>query len=264
MGLEAALKAPVGDLTTEIKQPVHDFLRLGGDDHPRALLFERVPGRHVLQRKEFATGQPQTPFDKGPGMHMQRNRPTAIRSANQLDGFDQPFRMVEMAMRQHEGLDPPEIEVHVPAIPLEGIGIRARAEEHGAGFPLAMRGDRQAQPMVGRTERLACELRHPRVHEDAQLGGDVLGTTGEHIRCVIHHNVDGQLVYMLYIYQPIIIKAGISVGPWRPELTSGRTLISEHLSLESALSATRRIENLGGGATPRLEERCEQLHPVFR
>ena len=28
MGLEAALKAPAGDLTTEIKQPVQDLLRL--------------------------------------------------------------------------------------------------------------------------------------------------------------------------------------------------------------------------------------------
>ena len=85
-------------------------------------------------------------------MHVQRDRLTAIRSANQLDGFDQPFRMIEMAMRQHQGLNPPEIEVHMPAIPLEGIGIRARIEEHGAGLTLTMGCDRQAQPMLGRKE----------------------------------------------------------------------------------------------------------------
>ena len=130
--------------------------------------------------------------------------------------------MVEVAVRQHHSLDPPEIQAHVPAIPLEGIGIWARIEKHGAGLTPTMRCDRQAQPMMGRTERLACEFRHPRVHEDAQLGGDVPGTTGEHICCVIHHNVDGQLVYWLHNSQPIIVKAGISVGPWRPELTSGR------------------------------------------
>ena len=92
------LEAPAGDLTTEIKQPVQDFLRLCGGDHPRALLFERVPRRHVLERKEFATGQPQAPFDKGPGMHMERDQLTAIRFANQLEGFDQPLRMVEMTV----------------------------------------------------------------------------------------------------------------------------------------------------------------------
>jgi hypothetical protein len=113
-----------------------------------------------------------------------------------------------MAVREHQGLDPPEIEAHVPAIPLEGIGIWARIEEHGAGHTLTMRCDRQAQPMVGRTERLACEFRHPRVHEDAQLGGNVLGTAREHIRCVIHHDVDGQPVY------------GLHDPPWSPRTTS--------------------------------------------
>ena len=129
---------------------------------------------------------------------MERNRLAAIRRADQLDGSEEPFGMVEMAVREHQGLDPPEIEAHVPAIALEGIGIRARIEEHGAGFAVPIRRDRQAQPMVGRAERLACELRHPRVHEDAQLGGDVLGTAREHIRCVIHNDVDGQPVYGLH------------------------------------------------------------------
>ena len=133
---------------------------------------------------------------------------TAIRSANQLEGFDQPLRMVEMTVRQHQGLDPPEIEVHVPAIALQSIRVRARIEEHGAGFTVPMRRDRQAQPMVGRTERLAGEFGHPRGHEDAQLGGDVLGTTGQHICDVIHHNVDGQLVYWLHMSQPFMMIKG--------------------------------------------------------
>ena len=75
-------------------------------------------------------------------MHVQRDRLVAIGPTNQLDGFEEPFGMVEMAVRQHQGLDPPEIEVHVPAIALEGIGIRARIEEHGAGLAIPMRGDR--------------------------------------------------------------------------------------------------------------------------
>ena len=208
MGLEPALKAAAGDLTTEIKQPVQDLLRLCGDHHVRAMLFEYVSWRHVLERKEFATGQPHAPFDESSGMHMQRNRLTAIRSANQLEGFDQPLRMVEMTVRQHQGLDPPEIEVHVPAIALQSIRVRARIEEHGAGFTVPMRRDRQAQPMVGRTERLAGEFGHPRGHEDAQLGSDVLGTSGQHVCDVIHHNVDSQLVYCLHISQPFIMIKG--------------------------------------------------------
>ncbi len=117
-----------------------------------------------------------------------------------------------MAVRECQGLDPSEIEAHVPAIALEGIGIRARIEEHGAGFAVPMRRDRQAQPMVGRAERLTCELRHPRVPQDAQLGGDVLGTAREHIRCVIHHDVDGQPVYGLHD-TPLVAKNDISIGP---------------------------------------------------
>ena len=95
-----------------------------------------------MEREEFATGQPQAPFDEGPGMHMQRDRLVAIGCADQLDGFEEPFGMVEMAVREHQGLDPSEIEVHVPAIALEGIGIRARIEEHGAGLAIPMRRDR--------------------------------------------------------------------------------------------------------------------------
>ena len=49
----------------------------------------------------------------------------------------------------------------MPAIALQSIRVRARIEEHGAGFTVPMRRDRQAQPMVGRTERLACEFGHP-------------------------------------------------------------------------------------------------------
>ena len=96
------------------------------------MLFEYVSWRHVLERKEFATGQPHAPFDEGSGMHMQRNQLTAIRGADQLKGLDEPLRMVEMTVRQHQGLDPPE--VHVPAIALQSIRVRARIEEHGAGF----------------------------------------------------------------------------------------------------------------------------------
>ena len=172
--------------------------------------------------------------------------------------------MVEVPVRQHHGLDPAEIQVHGPAVAFQGIGIGAGIEEDGAGFGATMPGHRQGQPMMGRTEGLARELRHARGHQDAQLGGDVPGTAGQHIGRVIHHDVDRQLVYRLHNSQPLIVKAGISVGPWRPELTSDRTLISAHLSLESALSAARGIENRGGGATPRLEERREQLHPVLR
>ena len=62
--------------------------------------------------------------------------------------------------------------------------------------------------MVGRTERLAGEFGHPRGHEDAQLGSDVLGTSGQHVCDVIHHNVDSQLVYCLHISQPFIMIKG--------------------------------------------------------
>lgn len=87
MGLKAALKAPAGDLTTEIKQPVQDLLRLRGDHHLRAMFFQDEPWRHVLERKEFATGQPHSPFDEDSGMHMEQNRLTAIRGADELEGL---------------------------------------------------------------------------------------------------------------------------------------------------------------------------------
>ena len=75
--------------------------------------------------------------------------------------------------------------------------------------------------MVGRAERLARELRHPRVPQDAQLGGDVLGTAREHIRRVIHHDVDGQPVYGLH--DPLLVaKNDISIGPGqRPRHPTG-------------------------------------------
>ncbi len=108
----------------------------------RAMLFEYVLLRHVLEREEFATGEPHAPLDEGSGMHVQRNRLTAIGGADQLEGLDQPLGMVEMTVRQHQGLDPPEIEVHVPAIALQSIRVRARIEEHGAGLAIPMRRDR--------------------------------------------------------------------------------------------------------------------------
>ena len=106
--------------------------------------------------------------------------------------------MVEVAVRQHQGLDPAEIQVHGPAIAFQGIGIGAGIEEYGAGFGATMRGHRQGQPMMGRTESLARELRHARGHEHAQLRGDVPGTAGQHIGRVIHHDVDRQLVNGLH------------------------------------------------------------------
>lgn len=106
--------------------------------------------------------------------------------------------MVEVAVRQHHGLDPAEIQVHGPAIAFQGIGIGAGIEEYGAGFGATMRGHRQGQPMMGRTESLARELRHARGHEHAELRGDVPGTAGQHIGRVIHHDVDRQLVNGLH------------------------------------------------------------------
>ena len=66
MGLETPLEAPSGDLAAEGEQAVEDLLRHRGDEHPSALVFEDVPERHVLEREEFAAGQPQTPLDEGP------------------------------------------------------------------------------------------------------------------------------------------------------------------------------------------------------
>ena len=106
--------------------------------------------------------------------------------------------MVEMAVRQHQGLDPAEIQVHGLAVALQGIRIGAGIEEYGSGFGATMRGHRQGQPMMGRTEGLARELRHARGHEHAQLGGDMPGTAGEHIGRVIHHDVDRQLINGLH------------------------------------------------------------------
>ena len=106
--------------------------------------------------------------------------------------------MVEVAVRQHHGLDPAEIQVHGPATAFQGIGIGTDIEEYGAGFAATMRGHRQGQPMMGRTEGLARKLRHARGHEHAHLGGDVPGTAGQHVGRVIHHHVDRQLVNGLH------------------------------------------------------------------
>ena len=56
--------------------------------------------------------------------------------------------MVEVAVRQHQGLDPAEIQVHGTAVAFQGIGIGASIEEYGAGFGATMRGHRQGQPMM--------------------------------------------------------------------------------------------------------------------
>ena len=54
MGLETPLEAPSGDLAAEGEQTVEDLFRLRGDEHASALVFEGVPGRHALEREEFA------------------------------------------------------------------------------------------------------------------------------------------------------------------------------------------------------------------
>jgi hypothetical protein len=48
----------------------------------------------------------------------------------------------------------------VPCVPLHGVRIWARIEEHAVCIPIEMSGYGKAQPVVGRTERLARQFLH--------------------------------------------------------------------------------------------------------
>ncbi len=160
---------------------------------------------------------------------MERDLPVAVRRANQLQSFQQPLRVVEVAVREHEGLDLPEVQVHGPRVPLHGVRIRARIEQHALRCPIEMSGDGKAQPVMRGAERLAGQFLHTRLPQHAQLRRHVGGATREHVRCVVHHDVDGQLVYLPHTSasctQPRRFRVGLAT-----RLASGATASSISMS----------------------------------
>src|SRR5262245_36948066 len=63
------------------------------------------------------------------GMEMQGNRALPVLFSNELDRLQEPFRVIEMAMRKDDGLDSTELQAHPASVPFDGIGIGARVEK---------------------------------------------------------------------------------------------------------------------------------------
>src|ERR687894_1510080 len=88
--LQATLKAPAGDLPTEIEQPVQDLLSLGGCHDACAIFFKYSARRHILQGKDLPAWQPQGPLDECPRMDVERDRLSTVGRADQFYGLQQP------------------------------------------------------------------------------------------------------------------------------------------------------------------------------
>ena len=60
---------------------------------------------------------------------MQGNRALPVLFSNELDRLQEPFRVIEMAMRKDNGLDSTELQAHPASVAFDGIGIGPRVEK---------------------------------------------------------------------------------------------------------------------------------------
>lgn len=82
---------------------------------------------------------------------MQGNRALPALFSNKLDNLQQPFRVIEMAMRKDNGFDFAEVQAHPATVTFDGIGIGARIEKDRSFLPVCASSNQKGEAVVGRT-----------------------------------------------------------------------------------------------------------------
>src|SRR6516165_4001959 len=86
-----------------------------------------------------------------------------------IDRPQEPFRVIEMAMRKDDGLDSTELQAHPASVPFDGIGIGARVEKDCPLLSVCASGNQKREAVVGRTQAFSGKFPHPRSYENAQF-----------------------------------------------------------------------------------------------